>query len=312
MSVFESLQRGIRLANRSKRIIVWILLASLSLVAVPTLILSAAVEDSLGKSEAGQQLAEGYSDRWFQEYNEQASGLAATFSPTLTGIGAVLDGYDGIVSEGVSTGSLAVLGIGLAYSLLWVFLAGGILTVYHEEIGPSFAQLLTFSSEYFGRFLRLFILTGITYLFLYRTLAPGLDWLVDELSREVIDERIAFAWTFLKWIPLLGVALATNLVADYTKILLVLERRRSVLLALLRALRLVWSSLGRVVLLYALLFLIGSLGFFLYWLIAPGVSDSSWIEVLGVLVLGQLFIVWRIWVRLTFYASQLELCRSLR
>jgi hypothetical protein len=41
-----------------------------------------------------------------------------------------------------------------------------------------------------------------------------------------------------------------------------------------------------------------------YWLIVPGAGQASWVAITGVFLIGQLYILSRIWMRCLFYAGQ--------
>ncbi len=311
MSVLEAFRGGLRQVGRSKRIIFWMWGLSFLLALAPAILVSNSIEDSLGNSFKAEKLAQGYDDIWFQEFEADAQALASTFEPTVVGAGAVFKALDGFATGTLFRQFPALLAVGIAYLLLWAFAAGGILTAFEKNISPSLEEFATAGARYWGRFVRLMALAGILYWLIYAYLAPWLDDWFESLTMDSIDERWAFLWKVFTLLLFLAAVWLVNILSDYAKILTVLERRRSMLLSLLRAIRVSTSHFLRVGGLYLLVTLLGLILMLLYAAAAPGASDSTWTGVLLALLLGQIYIAARIGVRLVFFASQMQLCRSL-
>ena len=311
MSIWKAFRGGLRLLGRNKRILFWMWGLSLLLALAPTLLVSRSIKHSLGNSFKAEKLAQGYDDIWFQEFEADAQALASTFEPTVAGAGAVFKALDGFVSGTLFKQFPAILAVGIAYLLLWAFAAGGILTAFEKNISPSFEEFAAAGARYLGRFVRLMVFVGLLYWLIYALLAPWLDEWFESLSADTIDERLALLWKVFTLLIFLAAVWLVNILADYAKILTVLERRRSMLLSLLRSVRLCAAHFLRVGGLYLLVTLLGIVLMAIYALVAPGASDSTWTGVLLALLLGQIYIAARIGVRLLFFASQMELCRSL-
>jgi hypothetical protein len=123
-----------------------------------------------------------------------------------------------------------------------------------------------------------------------------------DLTRNLTEERAAFA-VRLSLYGLFAVALAaSNLVFDYAKVRIVVEDRRSALGALVGAIRFLRRSGSAAVALYlinSLLFVAVLAG---YAAVAPGAGFAGWSIWLG-FVVGQLYVLARLWVKLVFWAS---------
>ncbi len=311
MKVFQAFQKGVTLTNRSKRVIFWLFFFNFLIALTPALVVSGSIEKSLGQSLMAEKMGQGYEDIWYQEFQVDATGLAATFHPTMVGVGAILNGLDDFLSGRLFDKFPGVIALALGYLILWTFVAGGILDLFKEGGPSSLQRFLGASGLYFGRFLRLAVLVGVGYWLVFRYLLPGLDNLIETFTRNSIDERVVFFWTLAKYLVILGVLIELNLISDYAKIATVLEKRSSMILAIVRSFRLQIHHPGRIVGLYFLVGLVG-LGFLLlYSLIAPGALQQTWFSVILAFLLGQLYIVSRIWSRMLFYGSQWELCRWL-
>ncbi|HSR70266.1 MAG TPA: hypothetical protein VLU25_20220 [Acidobacteriota bacterium] len=301
-------RRGIAASLSVKRFIFWMWLVSFLLAFAPALILSHQIEDSLGSSAKAEALAQGYDDRWYLEFEAEAKALAASFDPTVAGAGAVLNAVDAFLTGEHLDYFPGVVLIGALYLLVWIWAAGAILTAFESGQAPSLPQCAADGTRYFFRFLRLFVLSGLAYLVIFGWLMPFLEEHVESVSRDIVDERMAFFWYLLAYLVAWILLLIVNLVFDYAKIVTVIEDRRSMLGATLRSLRLVFSHPLQAISLYGLNLLLALVFLIIYTALAPGASQASWAAVIWALFLGQLYIASRIFTRLCFFGSQFDLC----
>lgn len=307
MNSRNALIRGLAATNRSKRLLLMLLAANVLVALIPTLIVREELARSMGRGAAAIEMADGYSELWFREFEAQADRLAGTFHPTVSGVGAILNGFDSMFTGNLPRPGKVILGLGLLYALFWVFSAGGVLSLFVTGKRFRFREFGSDCARYFGRFLRISLLAVWAYYLLFTGLFPLLQEAVGWATRETVDERVAFAWTLGKFVVVVAALSAVSLLSDYTKICVVAERRHSVLLALLRAVRLVGRHWGSAVLLYASIAGLSMLLLLIYGLAAPGATQQSWAGILWALFLGQLYILSRIWIRILFYAAQTEL-----
>ncbi len=312
MTVRQAIFEGLRLLGANKRTIFWLYLVSLAAALVPAAVVSGAIRESVEKSEAAQRLKEGFDDEWYREFRVRARGLPATFEPAVSGFGPVATAADAWLSGRLFRWNAGILGLGVLFVLVWIYFNGGILAAFASSkgtlSGPEFAAA---GAHYFWRFVRLAGFSSLLYLVIYLYLARGLNRVIETATRQVIDERIAFAWVLLKFALVGASLLLVNLVFDYAKIVTVLERRQGVLGSIWRAAGLVRNRCGRILLLYLSVLSIGVLIVLAFWLVAPGAGQSSIPGLIVALLIGQLLILARIWLRLLFLGSQTVLCESI-
>jgi hypothetical protein len=293
---------GVSRVNSAPLMLVGMCLATL-LVALPlALVLEGAIARHLGGSLAAESAAEGTNFDWWQEFAGQASGLAATFVPSIIGFGAVLDNLDAL-ADNLPVATTIAVAVGL-WLVIWSFLSGGVLDRYARDRPTRAAGFFAASGTNFWRFLRLGVLALAAYGLLFGFLH---GWLLDDLygrlTKDMTAERGAFAVRAACY-ALFGAALvAVNLIFDYARVRIVVEDRRSAVGAVLSAVRFVRRNRGT-----AYLYVINALAFLMlvlmYALVAPGAPASGpwmWIT-LGI---GQLYIVARHYLKLLFYASEL-------
>jgi hypothetical protein len=263
-----------------------------------------AIEGQLGYSQMAAAVAAGVVPRWWLEFASQATGVAATLTPQVIGFAAVLANLSGVADgRGVPNPLLAPVA---GYLLAWIFLAGGILDRYARGRRLGSHAFFGACGRFFVRFLRLTVVTGLGYAlvgaFWWVLLARLFPW----LTRDLTSERVAFAWLLalygLGLIPLVLV----NVTADYARIRAVVEDRRSVIGAVIAAVRFIARHPVQVAALYAL-----NTGAFVlvvasYAVVAPGGQGGAgrW---LAVLAIGQAYVVARLAARLAFLATGVSL-----
>lgn len=279
------------------------------LMAVPlALTLRSALHDHLGSSLVADEVATGVHYDWWQEFSAQATGLGSTFTPSIIGFAAVLDNVSSVLDARPEI--VPVSAALAAYLLAWTFLAGGIVDRLARQRPTRAHGFFGASGVFFFRFLRLGVPAAGAYWVIFGYLHPYLfgDWYADAV-RNVNVERVAFLWRLAMY-GILGLALITvNVLFDFAKIRAVVEDRRSMIGALLAALRFVLRHPLRVSGLYAVnaLLFLAVLG---VWAVAaPGAwvsGPSVWVAFAA----GQVYILVRLFVKLHVLASQVSLFQA--
>ena len=313
MKIFQAFKSGSQHVNKTKKYLFFAYAINFLLVIVIAYGLASTLEESIGKSASGETLLEDFDEFWFLNFSALAKGLAETFDPSVTGIGAVFNSLDTALSGSLFDVSPLIAGIGSLYLLIWIFLSGGFLSIYVHKFPHKSSEFTFFQSaaKFFPRIGVLSIISGILYVILFAYLFEFLTWVVDEISRETIDERTHFIYTMIKYFLLWILVLTINIIFDYSKILVVIRDSKNVLSVPVPALKIVFTNFFKT---YGLYFLIGSfwiISIIIYWIIVPGAGQSSWITIFLAFLVGQIYIFSRIWIRCLFIASQSELCKYL-
>ncbi|MFQ5677716.1 MAG: hypothetical protein ACE5G1_17640, partial [bacterium] len=261
--------------------------------------LARTLNKSFSHSVAAENMRNGFDSVWYQAFSSEAHGLTATFHPSVVGIGAVFNGLEQMLDGRIWTGLAAG---GFLYVLLWTFWSAGFIGLYAtSEEHPSFFQR---AAEFFPRFLILAVLAGVAYFLLFYFVMQWLGKAVEELTRETIDERVHFLYVALKYLVAWVLIGTVNLVIDYSKILTVVRNHKNALSAPLVAVRLVFSNFGKTYGLYLSIGIVWTGLMLLYWLVAPGAGQSSWLMIIGTFVVSQIYLLTRIATRCLFYAGQ--------
>ena len=220
------------------------------------------------------------------------------FASTLDSISSVLDGPREILPVAAAIAT---------YLLVWIFLAGGILDRYARQRPTRAHGFFAASGVFFWRFLRLAVVAGVAYWFLFTYVHEQFfdEWYV-RATRNLSVERVAFAWRAGLY-ALFGLLLvAVNVVCDYTRVRLVVEDRRSVVGALSASLAFIARNPGAVAVLYAANGATFLLIVAVWAVVAPGAGRGGLTMWAGV-ALTQLYLVVRLMLKLQFMASETAL-----
>jgi len=307
MTALSAWRAGLRRVNRAPAVLAGVWLTTLLIGAPLALVLRGMIVQHLGDSLEANAAAVGANYDWMQEFADQASGVGVTFKPTIIGSGAVLDNASAFADNGARP--MVIVGAASAYTALWIFLAGGILDRYARDRATRAYGFSAAAGAFFPRFLRLAIGQWIVYAVLFGWLHPYLfNRLFRRLTHDLTVERDAFAVRLGLYLVFGLVVAACALVFDYAKVRAVVEDRRSMIGALGAAFRFVRRN-PTAVPVFALNFLVFVGCLVLYALVAPGARGSG-AAVWWAFGIGQLYILARLWVKLTFWASATALFQA--
>ena len=296
---------GFRRVWRAPAVLAGVFVVTLLAAAPLAIAMRGTIEAHLGRSLVANQVADGVDTDWWQEFAAQASGLGTTFRTSIIGFAATLDNISGVLDgEGQQATIIGALGV---YLLAWLFLSGGIIDRYARQRPTRAHGFFSAAGVYVWRFLRLGIIAGVVYWFLFAYVHAWLfDDLYERMTRDLSVERDAFVWRAGLYLVFGGLLVVVNAIVDYTKIRIVVEDRRSAVGSLLAAVAFVARNIGRVAGLYAINALVFVVLVVVWAMVAPGAGGVGLSMWLG-LVAGQAWVLARLILKLQFLASQTAL-----
>ena len=308
MSTLAVLRDGIGRVNRAPVILMCVFAATLAAALPFSMMMRETVQAHLGNSMMAEQLAGGVNVQWWSEFTERADTLGKTFQPGIIGFAAVLDNLSAFADGEARPSPLLWLGAG--YLLLWLFLAGGILDRYARARSTRSYEFFTACGVYFARFLRMAPFIALAYYVLFAIVHPFLlERLFGELTRDVTVERTAFLIRLALY-AIFGTLLAlVSVVFDYAKVRAVVEDRRSMIGAIAAGARFARRHVAAVVALYVMTGCLFVALLAIYAIAAPGAGSTGAGVWIGLLI-GQLYLLGRLWIRLVFFASETALFQS--
>src|SRR5476649_1360794 len=263
------------------------------------------MQGHLGSSLLAGEAADGVSYDWWQEFASQATGIGTTFTPSVIGFATTLDSVSGLLDARVLITPIAwALG---AYVAMWIFLSGGILDRYARDRPIGAHGFFAASGTFFFRFLRLAVVSGTVYVFLFMHVYEWLfaKWYVNA-TRDLSVEHTVFYWRLLMYAIFTALLAIVTTVFDYAKVRAVVEDRRSMIGALAAALRFIWRHPGRVSALYAANAATFLVVIAVWALVAPGAGGAG-LSMWAGLLASQCYVLARLIVKLQFMASETAL-----
>ena len=305
MRAGAALTAGIALVNRAPVVFASVFVVSFAAALPLSMFMRQALASHLGNSIAAEQAAQGVNVQWWTEFLRQAGPLGQTFQTTIIGFAAALDNLSTLADGG--SRPAPIVWMGALYLLLWMFLSGGILDRYARGRPTRSYEFFAACGIYFTRFLRLAPLAALTYYVLFAAVHPTLfGRLYGSLTRDVTVERTAFLVRVAFYIIFAALLAGANVLFDYAKVRAVVEDRRSMLGAIAAAARFVRRNAGAVAVLYLLNTILFATVLLVYALAAPD-GSSSGMGVWAGIVVGQIYLAARLWVKLVFLASETAL-----
>jgi hypothetical protein len=304
-TVLAAFVDGLMRVTHAPMLVIGLWLATVFTALPLAMMLQALIGNHLGSSMAAHTAAGGVDFDWWNEFLAQTSGVGVSFVPSILGFAAVMRNLSTFVDN---TGFPIVVAVAVsAHMILSLFLIGGVLDRLARDHAIGTAAFFSACGIYATRFLRLAIIATAIYWLLF---VPYHQWLFGELYSSLTEnltvERTAFFYRVGLYVAFLLPLLVVNLVFDYAKIRAVVEDRRSMIGAVVSAVRFIGRNPGAAIGLYLLDALLFLAVIALYFLVAPGATVVNALA----FAIGQLYIVLRVMVRLQFAASQIALFQS--
>ncbi len=308
--MFGATTAGFRRALGSPLLIVaaWLLTV---IAALPvTIVVGNSLQQSFGRTLSAEPMAEGFDSTWYGEYRGSAKGIEKSFDPTLAGVGGVLTNLEGWIRGDAIDRFAGLTGVALLFVLVWAVFIGGAIERYAYPDGPrGVAAIMSAGGRYWGRFVRLALLSGVVYYGVYRLH----HWVMRVLEGRLLDvtEETRAMWATLTVYA--GTALILVMVRacfDYAKIAIVIEDRRSALLSAVQGMLFVlmhpFSAAG-IVLVFGI---VAAVPLTLYVWLRPSLITPGWGGLIYAIFVGQLWMLARITLRLSLLGAQTALYQS--
>jgi len=213
-------------------------------------------------------------------------------------------------------GSLAALLAGLAaaalvYLVLHVFLNGGIVGRLLDREGR--ATLPAFTADcgrYFWRFVRLFLVALVFYVLTLGVFMSLVSALFKPMTESAVTEWLPLILSNLHFLIALLLLSIVHMVVDYARIAVVADEERKILKALRHALTFLRKRFFRAWAIYLLIVALTVAGTVVFYAVLGIFGTPGVPQVAAGLVLMQIYVLFRIWVRTVFVAAQAEFYRA--
>lgn len=308
-AAITTFREGFRRVSQAPALVAGVFALNL-LIALP---LAFVMRDTLASYFASSQradeaLREMNTDWWGEFHDARGDGIGATLQPSVIGFAAVLRNLSDLLDA--EAPDVRLVGPIAAWLVLWTFLAGGIITRYARRNAVHAQGFFGACGHHLFRLLRLGIGIGIVYVLLFRWIHPLLfETIEGRLTHDLSVERTAFFIRLLLY-AIFGLLLTmVHVFADAARVRAVVEDRRSMIGAALAGLRLLRANWRQVLGLYALT----GAALLVLWLVYALVATSGrgagvWVWL--ALIVGQLYLLGRLWLKLQLLASLVVLYQT--
>jgi len=331
MAMIPALRIGWKQVNQTKRMVIfaWLVNVTLTLIVAVPLLLQ--LNNYIRGGVMEEQLLERIDSNWFQTFksDNQSSDVVRYFDYSMFGYAPFLTHYEsylaGTVVKNIGNfffdlifkwrlgleylGMLTILAF--AYVLTSTFLSAAFIGTYAKSYRLSFQEFLMEGGKYFGRFFRLSLLSLIVYVLLFEII---FDWWRGSISGWTAQERsemVPYVHYMIKNVVVIFVLGVVTLCFDYAKIRMVVDDRISALFASWAGVKFVFKHFLWTAGLYILLSLIGVILIVLYALVESAIDQTGYWTIVFVFLIQQIYILARLCLKATFYASQTQLYQAM-
>jgi len=292
--------------------LVALLWLTLLLAAVPFgVTMQREISQDIGASRVHHELRERMDMVWLGEFRERTTTLGRSLEPATVSRVDFLRNLDLLFSGRLFSQHPGLVAAGVGYGLVWLLILGGVIDRFARGGGRLvLSQFLAAAGRYFPR---LALLTGVSamgYWAIYRLALWGFG-AIERATGDVTVEATILKYYLLAALPILLLTALVMLIADYARIAAIVEERGA-WTALGRGARFVAQRPLRVLGLAFVVTLLALAVVALRTYATPGVSESDPFGILAVFIIGQVFVVSRLILRVTRVGAELALYRAFR
>jgi hypothetical protein len=281
------------------------------LVALPAAwLVQEAIREGIGHSGYYKKLTHGFNMEWFGLFEGKSEGLAKTFTPTHSGMGAFIDNFEALLTGSIFKSYWGVIAISAIFGLLWLTLLGAAIERYCGR-GPSFAPFKFVGSgvRYLFRLLRLTMISAPIYLAIFWSASLLMKSMKKSMPDVTVEGTLIF-YSMLIWLGVGFLLTLIHAIFGFAKVAIVVDERRSAVLAAIRGFTFIALHPAKTMGMYYALLLLNLVGAVALYFVAPGATQDSVSTVAWAFVLGQLYLLFKLTMRLSLVAGQVALYQA--
>lgn len=331
MKILSSFKQGFTLSRRTKRMIffAWFVNVVLAMaIALPTM---KQLDGYLRGTVMDEKILERADAAWVgtfradMEKSESIRGLDWTiyqYAPFLNHLEMQMSGafiktlanfvYDFFVRWELNLGPTSLLFfLSLLYVCTNTFLAGGFIGIYAKDYPSTFTEFLMDGARYFGKFFRVALVALILYYLFYAFIVDLLNNSIQSWTQNEASETVPYRYYMVRNVLVLFLVSLLSMIFDYARVRMVVDERTSSLGAFIAGARFAFANFASTYGLYVLLIVIGFILIALYAIVESLIPQNSYWPLVLLFVVQQLYMLFRLWLKANFYASQTRLYQTL-
>jgi hypothetical protein len=306
MKITTALQHGLSLVSHHRKMVGIIYLVNLCaalLFAFPLFVL---FRSQAGSLVIRDELLSGLSYSWWSSFHFSAEGLASSIRPSLSGgFGPLFDSLELLLTGQFLSYGWFIFVIAVAYLFIAAFFNGGAIALFADERKSfSAARFFSGAGAYFHHMAALAATTIIIFAGLYKIINPFIFKIVDSIVADTTSQSFSWIVNLIGYILIFALVFLIMLIFDYAKVIVINDKKTSSWLCIWLSIKFIFGNFFKAFGLNLLLVL------FAVALVIVGGTLLSFIKptqvflILVVLLIQQIYVMTKIAVRLTFYASE--------
>ncbi len=206
---------------------------------------------------------------------------------------------------------LLLYGITGIYILINTFFSGGLIAVFSHPQKNHWVDFFYGGVRYWYRFIKVFFVSAVFYaivflLYLYSGKISA------DFFKDVPSYLPAFLFRLLRYVLLLFFIGIITIISDYTKVALAVNNRLKVLEEIKQTTVFISKNFNIIFGVFFLIAFLGAVGAILYNIFGLAIPRSPFYFLAATFLLQQILIIFRVNIRMFFYATEVNLCRDLR
>jgi hypothetical protein len=314
MKTGQALSSGMALVQRYIKIVPLIYTFNLVLALILTIPLFTTLQDDFGRHEIRTEWVSGFGMDWWASLDLETAGLEKTVQPSLTsGWGRTLEAIEPVLTGRVEPLGIWILVMAVVYLVVSAFLNGGLVAFFADEKRDfTIQRYFSFSSYYFHHFIALATTAVLAFALLYWFVVPAWFDLIGALTTDTSSGMMRTLLHLLGYAIWFFILILIDMIFDYAKFILVDQKKESAWASIGLAATFVVGHLGQTLRLYCLLVALAvvlTLGMAGLESVLP---QGQFFLILVIVLIHQVFLLAKIWLRLVFYGSQFRLYQQAR
>jgi hypothetical protein len=308
MNIIKSLKNGLGLVFSHIKIVPIIYVINLSLAGLLAIPMYLSLHESIGSQGVRDELMQDFNYDWWTSFSLHAKGIEQTLRPSLSGgFGPIFDNLELLLTGKFISFGTWILIFGICYLFLSAFLNGGTIGIFADEKRKfSASRFFSNAGFYYHHFFALALTVLLAFFLVYKLLGSVLFNSIDGLTSQWMSQRAVWFANLVGYFILLLVVLFINMIFDYAKIIVVVEKKNSSWLCIWMAVKFVLRNIASTSGLYLLLGGVGIGLTLLFALLDSLINPHQVILLIVAILFQQVFIFAKIWLRLNFYGAQLN------
>ncbi len=303
MKIRDAFKQGVSLVVQNYKMMIVIYTVNISLALVLAIPMFLSLNESISKTGGRNEITESIHVEWWTEFQHSAEGIQQTIRPVLgSGFGMVFENLELLLTGRFDSFGAWIFVFGLVYLFLAAFFNGGAIGLFSDEKKTySTSRFFSHSAFYYHHFFAIALTVLLLYFLLYRFVIGGMWTLLEGMETSMLMSRIIH---YAGYAVVLLLVVFFNMVMDYTKIIVVNEKKDSSWLCIWLSLVFIFKNFFKSWGLYLMLGVFSvALVLVAGFLISILNSQSILLSIL-VILLGQLYLFLKIGLRLAFYSAQ--------